>query len=369
MFGRALLLTVLAMFVISMIITKDITRSTNMQNDNLVKYRQRVAGRNYAESGINLGLRKLAVTGLWRSPLTYTMDGSTINVGFADTVFMSKSAVKITSTATVPYTSATQDLSDRDTSFTAVVFVEKPSLPPYLRGAITANNAVWTSNLLVVDGRDHSSASPYAVLSAQGGFGIWTTGSFLQLGSSAVGGTNSARVDFSPAVAPIDSGIYRQNQAGEYPGTPDSILGGDSRGYPEGTLKQIAQSGVNGSQYATDPTLLTRPYSGVTYVEIPSGTVWQPTDLTGSGILVVHNSARNALIRYLNSGTFVGMIIADDIHNINTTIVGSVVSLTTAPYTGHSVGWGTGSILFSNSAISNALVQRTYTNRVLAWWE
>lgn len=369
MFGRALLLTVLAMFVISLIITRDITRSTNMQNDNLVKYHQRVTGRNHSESGVNLGLRNLAMNSQWRSTLSYTLAGSTITVDFKDTVFSSKYVVKVTSVARVPYVSATGNLTSRDTSFTTVVFVEKPTLPRWLRGAITTNDTVWTNNMLVLDGRDHAATSPFATLTGQGVFGIWTTMLFYQFGSSRVGGTNIAGVDYAPAYGPIDTSIYRQNQAGGYPGTPDSALGGPSAGYAEGTLKQIAQSGVNGSQYVTDPATLTRPYRGVTYVELPPSGVWQPTDMTGSGILVVHNSAKNALIRYMNSGTFVGIVIADDIHNINTTIVGTMVSLTTTPYLGHSVGSGTGSVLFSSAAICNSLVLNTYANRILAWWE
>jgi hypothetical protein len=352
-----------------MIITKDITRSTNIQNDNLVKYYQRVTGRNTSESGVNLGLRQLANNSLWRSTLSYAISGGTVTVTFNDTVYSTKDAVKIVSTANVPFTSLTETLSNWDTSFTTTVFVEKSHLPAFVKAAATVNSVIWSNNLLVLDGRDHSENSPYNVIPGKGLFGVWSTNTFLQKGSSKIGGTNVAQIDFAPAMSPIDSSIIRHNQAGPFPGTPDSVLGGASSGFPEGTLKSLAQSGINGSQYAVDPVLLTLPLTGVTYVELTSGGTWQPTSVQGSGILVVHNSAKNALIEYLNSGTFVGVIIADDIHYLNTTIVGAVVSMTKNPYLGRSLGAGSGSILFSSSAVINSIFVKTYTDKILAWWE
>ncbi len=57
-------------------------------------------------------------------------------------------------------------------------------------------------------------------------------------------------------------------------------MGGTSAGFPSGFLKSYAQSGSGGSQYVTNPSSLTYPLTGVTYVEI-SGT-WNSANITGS---------------------------------------------------------------------------------------
>lgn len=58
-------------------------------------------------------------------------------------------------------------------------------------------------------------------------------------------------------------------------------MAGPAMGYPEGTLKQIAMGGVDGSQYVgpdtsppSGPGDLTFPLRGVTYVELGLGQTW-----------------------------------------------------------------------------------------------
>jgi len=93
----------------------------------------------------------------------------------------------------------------------------------------------------------------------------------------------------------------------------------------------------------------------VTYVELPVGGEWKPIYFgeVSSGILVVHNSAGNAKMKDIDSGTFSGLIIADDIEHVHATIIGAVVSLTTAP-NGNYIGNGNGEILYSSEAIMEA---------------
>ena len=138
-------------------------------------------------------------------------------------------------------------------------------------------------------------------------------------------------------------------------------------GYSAGDLMNMAD------QHVTDPASLTYPLSGVTYVELPCGGTWSPATIDGSGVLVVHNScgaggAGDAVIKNLNSGTFKGMLIADDIVHIHTTIIGAVVSLTTGPSSGNVIGNGNGDILYSRQALSNAMGgSQTYS--ILFWRE
>ena len=146
-----------------------------------------------------------------------------------------------------------------------------------------------------------------------------------------------------------------QTWPGGYPTTPDGVMGGAAKGYSEGKLKSIAQSKSGGSQYVTDPSKLTWPLTGVTYVELGNNGTWQSMSIDGSGILVVHNSYLNAQMKNLNSGTFKGLIIADDIVHIHSTIIGAVVGLTPNPSDGNCIGNGNGSVLYSAEAINKAL--------------
>ncbi len=239
-------------------------------------------------------------------------------------------------------------------------------LPPGVKGAATANGPVATNGSITLDGRDHDLNG--SLIAQNGTFGIFTASTYSQGGSSKVGGTDPGGTDHAPA-RPGDPSVIQTNGSWDDPSTPevetmpttpDQVMGGVANGYPEGTLKQIAMSGVNGSQYVTDPTRLRFPLSGVTYVELPPGGIWNPVNLGDStGILIVHNSAGNAVIKNINpSGTtcgcFTGLIIADDIVHIHTKIIGAVVSLTTGPSSGNVIGNGSGQVLFSREALTLA---------------
>lgn len=243
-----------------------------------------------------------------------------------------------------------------DTS-TVEVYAREPSdagfIPGTIKGAVTTNNPVETKGNLIVDGRDHDPSGN--LISENGTLGIWTTSTLSQKGNSKIGSTNG--VDFAPAKKVSGNSDYvltNQTYPGGYPDTPDKVLGGASNGYAEGTLKSIAQSGANGSQYVTDPSLLTSPFEGVTYAELPSGDTWQSMSIQGDGILIVHNSAKNAIMKNLNSGTFKGLIIADDIIHIHADIIGAVVGLSPAPSEGNCIGNGNGTIKFSRQATMDA---------------
>jgi hypothetical protein len=173
-----------------------------------------------------------------------------------------------------------------------------------------------------------------------------------------------------------------QTIPGGYPTSPDSAMGGSANGYPEGTLKTLAQSGISGSQYVTDPTVLSYPLRGITYVELPAGTVWAGKTgalVYGSGIVVVHNSAHNAAVKNLTgisgSGTFVGIIIADDIVHLHSEVIGAIIELTAYPSEGSCIGNSNGSLYFSRQAIADAInsfagsTGNGSLGGVVGWWE
>ena len=228
---------------------------------------------------------------------------------------------------------------------TVIVLALVAMLPPGVRGSITANSVVTTLGTLIIDGRNHDINGN--LLIGEGTMGISTTQTYVQSGNSTGGGT-SAGTDYSPS-KPANPAIIEEGAAWVFPSNPDDVFG-----YAAGTLKGVAQSGVNGSQYVTNPASLSFPLSGVTYVELPNGGTWDSIDFGAStGVLVVHNDWTNAVIKTLNGGTFTGLIIADDIDKVHNDIIGAIVSLTASP-SGNCIGNGTGSILYSVEALEQA---------------
>jgi hypothetical protein len=82
-------------------------------------------------------------------------------------------------------------------------------------------------------------------------------------------------------------------------------------------------------------------------------------------------------MKNLNSGTFKGLIIADDVVHIHTNIIGGLICLSPAPSEGNCIGNGNGSVLYSTEAITAATggagtsvsSGSGSSGRVIAWWE
>lgn len=165
------------------------------------------------------------------------------------------------------------------------------------------------------------------------------------------------------------------------------MLGGEDSDLSNEDLINIAKSGVDGSQYVTDPDKLKGPLSGITYVELknektkrwPYWYQWESMDISGSGILIVHNEDGNSLINNINSGTFKGLVIADNISGFNAKVIGGVVNIGKNPYGStlfSALSFGTGDMLYSNEAIIEATKilgggEDKESNKnfsVLAWW-
>ena len=217
---------------------------------------------------------------------------------------------------------------------------------------ITANNEIKVNGSFLIDARNHTAGG--VLIPLEGTYCLWSTRNIIPTGAFEGGGTFN-NVDYIPQ-SPPDPAVVASNQiyTGGYPTTPEQVFGN----YPPGskTLKEFAQTGENGSQYVTDPALLSYPLQGVTYVELPSGNPgkWDPADLSGSGIIVVHNNTLDAKMKNVE-GNFTGLLIADDILLLKGDIIGAVVSL--KPYVAGSyvIGNSEGSILYSKEAINNAM--------------
>ncbi len=226
-------------------------------------------------------------------------------------------------------------------------------------GGVTSNGPIAVNGTLDIDGREHDLSCN--LIGGVGVPGVYTNSTFSQGGNGDVGGYASG-ADY-PLSNPGDPAVITQNGQDAFD-TPDGALGID-----EGTLKYLAQSGIAGSQYVTDPTNLVLPLQGITYVELPDGDVWQSAnDLTnGSGVLVVHNETTNAVLENTNGGTFTGLVITDDIVHLHNEIIGALVTLTANPSSGNVLGNGTGSVCYSSQAFKGIAFLETIDKT--AWQE
>lgn len=353
MAGKGLLIILIGSIVVAGTIFSNAFRNTNqIISGALVQYQSQVS-QNIAQSGILMAMRQLSDNPSWKDGFkSLKMQNGVLTVRVVDTTFAGQSVKKVESLGYTNYGKKDQIF------YSSVVYLKNSGeVNTAIKAAITANNNVGTLGNLEVDGRDWNMAGT-ALSGGEGTFGIWTTGTYSQGGASKVGGSNSG-VNYLPSRPAHSNTIAtKQKYDGGYPTSPDSILGGPDGGLEEGTLKKYAQSGENGSQYVTDPSKLKAPLSGVTFVELPSGGKWTVGggfDLTGTGILIVHNKWNNAEIINLNKGTFKGILIADDITRIHNNIVGAVITLSPNPPSGNTIGNGNGKIKYSSEAIDFAL--------------
>jgi len=373
--GRSLIFALAALITVASTMFLVLLRSSSEMATNYTKYYSRQSAQNIAQTGANMALQHLAQDPYWRSGMTLNdIMGGRVEVQLSDVTFSGIPAIRITSVGHMNFGSSVEDYDNPGGTLaradTSIVYLPQWYIPGGIKAAVTANNDVTTLGTITIDGRDHSKTG--ALNPKSGTYGVWTTQTYTQGGNSRIGGTYSG-TDYVPA-RPGNVNTYAQNQTwpGGYPGSPDSVLGGPEMGFPEGFLKAVAQSGYNGSQYVTDPLTLHRPFSGVTYVELPSGTTWQDMDVPGSGILIVHNTDKNAVMKNLNSGIFVGLMIVDDlVHFHGATLIGGAVCLSPNPSEGNCIANSSGSILYSREAIGLSTITPPHASdaNVLAWWE
>ena len=366
MSGRAIIIVVTGIIIISSIIFYNIEASSTKITANFNDYFLRQSAQNIAQSGVNLALRQLGTDRTWRTGFTnLSMLGGVVNVNARDTLYHGVNSIVIQSTGTVEIGSKleTQAVS------IAYTYFPPSGKPLTVKGLVTLNGSNAVNGNIDIDARDHDLNGN--VIAGQGTYAISTTGaSFTLTGSSRAGGT-VAGIDFGLS-NPAAPGVIQvlQPALGGYPGTPDSAIGGPANGYPEGTLKAIAMSGVAGSQYVTNPTNLKYPLAGVTYVELPPASTWVPPGpISGNGIFVIHNSAKNATLTNLD-GNFTGLLVADNIVHLHGNFLGAVIGLTGAP-TGNVIGNGNARLMYSGAAILSAtgLLTNGTSPKVIGWWE
>ena len=250
----------------------------------------------------------------------------------------------------------------------AIVNLQQSSLSFDMRAAVVAGCNFKTTGFLTVDGRDFSIGG--ILIPQSGTLGVSTTGNFKRKWLSTIGGTYGG-TDYTPKIFFPQFLVERRAVWEEgFPDTPEKVFGGEEAGFPEGRLKEIAQSGVDGSQYVTNPADLVYPLTSLTYVELSSGGNWTNINFQASeGILVVHNNLSNTLMGTLQQGQFAGLIIADRIDAIHNQILGGIIQLTPSSTSMR----GLGRVRFSREAIEQALSilqqEGSEAPLVVSWYE
>jgi hypothetical protein len=342
--SRLILIIVLGGFItysiISMTQNENVTRATENSVDN---YAQTKA-RNVANSTAQLLMSQVADDYSWRvtTPVTKQIFDGEATYTVTDETFDGEDLIKF---------SVTANIYDETKNVTVYAKPMDNPLGLITPAPVSTNNNINTLGDITIDGRNHTADG--TLIPGEGTYGIWTTKTFIQGGSSDIGGT-FAGTDYAPS-APADPSIIAENQTwpgGITPTTPEQMITNLPNGF---SLKEYAQSGAGGSQYVTDPSLLSYPLKGITYVELPSGDSWTSADIAGSGILIVHNDSVNAIIENTKND-FGGLIIADDIIHLHSTIIGAVVSLTENPSAGNTIGNSSFSVLYSKEMLDNALM-------------
>ncbi|HYQ86363.1 MAG TPA: hypothetical protein VES59_03865 [Bacteroidota bacterium] len=371
MSGKAIIIIVVGIVVVSGIVLYNIEAGSIAITRNVDRFYSGKAAQNIAQSGVNMALRQLANDKDWRTGFpSIDMLGGKGFVHVSDSTWYGKKVIKIVS---VGILNQGQPFEVRDTS---TAYLPRGGVPGAIRGLITTNSPTSLEGDPLVDARDHTALG--ALVSNNGTLAVWTTKTLSPAGDPMMGGTVLG-VDYVPSDPYLPIVVQSGQSFPNYPLTPDSVLGATAEGYPEGTLKAIAQSG-NGNQYVTDPSTLTYPLTGVTYVELPSGGSFKNTNITGSGILIVHNGAKNALLEDCNL-YFTGLVLVDDClkksdisHTGTPVLLGAVFGMSPD---GNKGRWGNsdGSYVYSSEAIENAMKTatiasgRSLASSVLGWWE
>jgi hypothetical protein len=361
MSGRAIIIIVVGIIVVSGIILYNIEAASISITQNVNRFYSGREAQNIAQSGVNVALGQLGNDREWRTGFS-SMDmlGGKVSVIVSDSTWYGRNVIKIVSEGIMNYGTASEE---RDTS---IAYLPKGFFPPGIKGLVTAQTDVDVNGNMTIDGRDYKLSG--VLNPGAGTIAVSTTKTFTAGGSSQTGGTNSSGTDYAPAGTPdpsvVESGVSSPN----FPGTPDSVMGGADNGYPEGTLKAIAKSGAKGSQYSPDGSGITTPLAGVTYIESSYG-----GSMDGTGILIIHNSSKNAV--YMNtSGTFKGIFIVDDLVHVHSTVFGAIIVLTPNPSSGNVLGNGNGGAYFSREAIYKSVISLQTLGHgsaadVLGWWE
>jgi hypothetical protein len=327
--GNTILIIVAGSILLFGIANVGTYKKINQATENSVNYYSDVQARNICNSTMESVLSMLfddTTDYRTTSPVTRTLFNGTATYTVTDAFFNGDSLIKITVNATF------NGVSRQAVSYTGVL---SGWVPPFIRGAWTANGDLnKTISDMYIDGRNHSIVSPYTAISPNTGKpGVSSSVTFNNTWSASIGGTSTAGVDYPMTFPENPAIIEKYNWGGTFPDSPDKILG-----YPEGTLKSIAMSKKDGSQYVTQASKLTWPLKGVTYIEPTSASAFTlqldkpAVGKVNQGILIVHRVNCTSKLSGLKAENktdppFVGLIITDYSFHHHLNILGAMMQL------------------------------------------
>jgi hypothetical protein len=285
--GKSLIIMLFGSVITFSVMQMSLLKTLNQGTKNAAGFYEKAQARNIGNSMINMLLSRLADNPTYRTHGFQEEDfaGGTVNYNVTDDPVNKKDTlIKIEVSAV--YNEYPKNIT---------TYVKRPKVngwvPPVIRGSWTANGDLNnTISDMIIDGRNHD--LNLNILPNSGRYGISSSVDFRNDDNALIGGTYNS-VDHEP-VNTNDSEIIEEHYSweGNFPETPDEILG-----YPEGTLKSIAQSNIGGSQYLLNPSgkdidgsVLKFPLKGVTYIELTDGKERQ-LRMKGNGnkgIVIVH---------------------------------------------------------------------------------
>ena len=367
--GKAMIILILGMIIITGLMLTGILRSSNNISKNMVTDYQKKMTYYIAQSGANIGLDKLR-----NNPTSFSYDSTTFSpmkgaqTG-AQSYIIGKVNIRVMGTPssidTVISKAFTTNGSDTIT-YTSIASKYPIVIPTMTKGAFTSATGVTYSFKGSphdgIDGHDYTSAG-VPISPPTGTYAIWTTG-FVGINGSAatVGGYVNGK-DY-PLSNKLDTNIVRQIQIypGNFPTNPDQVMG-----YPQGTMLSIAQSQVGGSHYYSNPPSSSATLSGVTYVDWNSGKY--NNNISGTGILIINNLTSQPQAVAIKQSTFTGIVILSN--NISLSVkqggvIGAVV--VTGPVASSTLEiQGQGHINYSSQAILNVI--KFTTAQTIVWYE
>lgn len=351
--SRLVLILIVGGFITYGIINITMNKTTGSTTQNAIDNFDYTQVRNVANSAMEQLISFLADSSSWRVNSSQTMDifEGTAEYTVKDTTVdngngSNMDVVKITVDAN--FNGFTKRVE-------SIIIQSSGYVPPVVRAAWTANGPLDnTISDMYIDGRDHDLSWNY--IPNTGVYGVSTSKNFYNTQNAEIGGTKDS-VDY-PMSYPENPNVVEQNYnwGGNFPVSPDEALG-----LAEGTLKSIAQSGVNGSQYVTKTKDLNYPLSGVTYLELEedkSEKLDIGNKMNGSGILVIHNSTGTTEIKQTKADKehyFQGLIIGDYMFHFHLDVLGAIILLSPDLETEHNCnGNKDHKVYYSSAAIIEA---------------
>jgi len=323
--NQALILMVGTLAIVALFVGT-LMQTGNDQGRNAISAYSENQAREVNNGAIELALRTLADSSKYRKPFNnLQLLGGKSTVTFKDTLFGSDSAV-------VVRTKTSYKSTQYDSALISSTVVIKPAgfIPWVVRGAITAFGPLnKTLSDMIVDGRNWNYANT-SITPTSGIYAVSTgAATFVNTQQAKLGGTTGLPSDIAPAY-PHNSLVVETNASWgpAWPSTPDAAMG-----FTEGTLKQMAINKVfPGSQYVTAWTQLKFPLKGITYMEVPNGTVVSKKHVGASpeGIFVYHSPNGTAYwdnISVPNGAPFKGLMFFDRVFHFHMDVLGALVML------------------------------------------